>query len=241
MAYPTPSPVSNRPPARDRALLSASRARPFASRRATDSATTASATLVWTATFCETRTPSSAARWIVWEASQELGARSCEHPRPVHGARPWRGPRLHRSGCQPAHPGLRHGRGDVPRGAVDRRRRGHLRARAQRAGIHVPAAGRVHHQRACRLHRRRLARPGLRAGRPLPVQRQEVRGRPRSDDRGLRKADARCDRRRLRQHRYRFLDPGRPVASRPSTTSSARTTSARPSSRPSSARTSRPA
>jgi hypothetical protein len=47
----------------------------------------------------------------------------------------------------------------VPRGRFARRRRGHLRARAERAGVHLPAAGRVHHQRAGRLHRGRLAGP----------------------------------------------------------------------------------
>ena len=55
----------------------------------------------------------------------------------------------------------------------------HLRAGAQRAGVHVPAPRRVHHERPRRRHRGRLAGPGLRPGRPLPVQRREVRGRPR--------------------------------------------------------------
>ena len=39
-----------------------------------------------------------------------------EHPRPVHGPRPRRGRRVHGAGDQPAHPGLRHGRRDVPGG-----------------------------------------------------------------------------------------------------------------------------
>ncbi len=154
-----------------------------------------------------------------------------EHSRPLHGARPRRGERLYRAGGQPAHASLRYGGGHVPGGGLDRRRRDHLRAGAQRAGIHVSASGRVHHERARRLHLRRLARSGIRAGRSLPVQREEIRRRPRGDDRGPAQADTRGDRRRLRQHRYRFLDAGRPFGADASTRSSERTTSAPPSCR----------
>ena len=78
---------------------------------------------------------------------------------------------------------------------VARCRHDHLRARPERAGVHLPAAGRVHHQRPRRLHRRRLAGAGVRPGRPLPVQRQEVRRRPRGDDRGDPAPDPRGGRR----------------------------------------------
>ena len=181
-----------------------------------------------------------AARWLIWEASQTAWRAIGEHPRPVHGARPGRGQGLHRAGGQPAHPGLRHGRGDVPRGRGARRRHDRLRAGAERAGVHVPAARRIHHQRPGRLHRRRLARPGVRPGRPLPVQRREVRDRPRRHGRSDPPRDARRDRGRLRQHRHRLVDAGRPRRSRRSRTSSARTSSARPRSRRSSARWSPP-
>ena len=176
-------------------------------------------TLVWTATFSDDADTVAAARWIVWEASQELGARSCEHPRPVHGARPRRGARLHRAGHQPAHAGLRHGRGHVPRGAVARRRRDHLRARPQRAGIHLPAAWRVHHQRARRLHRGRLAGPVFVQGDHYQFNAKKYAADPEGDDRGACARLTRdAHRRRLRQHRHRLLDAGRPVAVRPSTT-----------------------
>ena len=103
-----------------------------------------------------------------------------EHPRAVHGARPRRGTAA--SPCRPSTCAPRSSTWPRPvcraaHGA--RRRRGHLRAGAQRAGVHLPAARRVHHERPGGLHRGRLAGPRLRPGRPLPVQRQEVRGRPR--------------------------------------------------------------
>ena len=47
-------------------------------------------------------------------------------------------------------------------------------------------------------------RPGLHPGRPLPVQRQEVRRRPRGDDRGDPPRLPPGDRRRLPQHRHRL-------------------------------------
>ena len=54
-------------------------------------------------------------------------------------------------------------------------------------------------------------RPGLPPGRPLPVQRQEVRRRPGGDDRGDPARLPARDRRRLPQHRHRLLDARRPV------------------------------
>ena len=60
-----------------------------------------------------------------------------------------------------------------------------------------------------------LARPRVHPGRPLPVQRQEVRHRPRGDDRGDPPGLPARDRRRLPQHRHRQLDPRRPVQAGP--------------------------
>ena len=98
-----------------------------------------------------------------------------EHRGAVPGAGPRRGLRLHRSGDQHPGPDLRHGPDGLRGGGRRRRRRGHPRARPERADVHVPAADRLLDRgpRGCR--RRRLARPGLPPGRPLPVQREEVR------------------------------------------------------------------
>ena len=52
---------------------------------------------------------------------------------------------------------------------------------------------------------------GLHPGRPLPVQRQEVRRRSRGDDRGDPTRVPDGDRGRLPQHRHRLVDAGRPV------------------------------
>ena len=125
-----------------------------------------------------------AARWLVWEASQVLGARSAsiQELYLARGAR--RGPRVHRPGDQHPGPDLRHGPDDLRDGRGRRRRGGHPRARPERADVHLPATGRVRHERPRRGDRRGLARPGLHPGRPLPVQRREVRGRSREDDRG---------------------------------------------------------
>ena len=68
--------------------------------------------------------------------------------------------------------------------AARRCRRGHLRARPERADLHVPAADRLRDRVLAGRDRGRLARPGVHPGRPLPVQREEVRRRPGGDDRG---------------------------------------------------------
>ncbi len=90
----------------------------------------------------------------------------------------------------------------------------HPRAGPLRADLHVPARLRVRHELPRRGDRGRLGRPGLHPGRPLPVQREEVRRRPGGDDRGDPQGLPRRDRRRLPQHRHRQLDPGRPLDSR---------------------------
>ena len=121
-----------------------------------------------------------------------------------------------------------------------RLRSDHLRARPERAGVHLPAAGRVHHQRPRRLHRRRLAGPGVRPGRPLPVQRQEVRRRPGGDDRGDPAPDPRSGRLSATATSISTRRRWSTCRSRPSTSSSAPTSSARRRCRRSSARSSRP-
>ncbi len=135
-----------------------------------------------------------------------------EHPRSVHGSRSWRGVRLHGARHQPAHPGVRHGRGGLPH--LGRAGRGgrHPGARAQRAGVHLPASRRVHHERPRGRHRGRLEGPRVRPGRPLPVQRQEVRRRPGRRHRHAAQGHPRCARRGLRQHRHRLIHAGRPFA-----------------------------
>ncbi len=41
--------------------------------------------VVWSATFSEDADTVEAARWMVWEASQETGCPVGQHPRAVHG------------------------------------------------------------------------------------------------------------------------------------------------------------
>ena len=113
--------------------------------------------VVWSATFSADAGVVDAARWIVWEASQALGARSAS----IHELYMARGRGEIRGFTVPA-VNLRTqvfdmAAHDLPRGAGDGRRHGHLRACPERAGVHVPAARRVHHQRSRRLHRGRLA------------------------------------------------------------------------------------
>ena len=153
----------------------------------------------------------AAAQWLVWEASQATGRPLGEHPRAVHGPRPRRGRRLHGPGDQHPGPDLRHGPDRLRGGRGGRRRRGHPGARPERADVHLPAPHRLRDRRPRRGDRRRLAGAGLHPGRPLPVQRQEVRGRPRGDDRGDPAGLPPGDRRRLPQHRHRLVDARRPL------------------------------
>ena len=143
----------------------------------------------------------------------EPGARCAlgEHPRAVHG--PWsrRGRGLHGPRHQPPRADVRHGADGVRCRPERRCRRGHPRDRSQRADLHLPAPDRLRDVRARRRHRRELAGAGVHPGRPLPVQRQEVRGRPRVDDRGDPARLPPRHRCRLSQHRHRLLDAGRPV------------------------------
>ena len=66
--------------------------------------TTAIRDLAWTAAFSTDDATTAAAQWIVWEASQALGAHERQHPGAVHGPRPRRGhraSRCRRSTCAP--------------------------------------------------------------------------------------------------------------------------------------------
>ena len=134
-----------------------------------------------------------------------------EHPGAVQGplARRVRGD--DRSGHQPSRPDVRHGPRHPRDGQEERLRRRHLRAGTLRADVHLPARLRVRDERPGGRHRRRLEGPRLHPGRPLPVQRQEVRGRSREDDRGDPQGLPRRHRRRLPEHRHRQLHAGGPL------------------------------
>ena len=168
--------------------------------------------LAWTAAFSDRRGDDR--RRPLAGLGGEPGARRPlgQHPGAVRGPRPRRGVRLHGAGASTsATQTFDMARTVFEAAEAVRRRRGHPRARTQRADLHLPAADRLRDVGPRRRDRRRLAGPGLRPGRPLPVQRQEVRGRPGGDDRGdpaRLPARGRC---RLPQHRHRLLDAGRPV------------------------------
>ena len=134
-----------------------------------------------------------------------------EHPGPVRRPRSWRGLGLHRAGHQHPRPDVRHGPHRLRDGQGRRRLGRHPRAGPQRADLHVPAPDRLLDRRARGRHRGRLARARLHPGRPLPVQRQEVRGRPGGDDRGDPTRLPPGRRGGLPQHRHRLVDPRRPL------------------------------
>ena len=176
----------------------------------------AAADLAWTAAFTTDDPTAEAARWIVWEASQALGARSAS----IHDLY------------------MARGRGEVSGFTVPAI---NIRAADVRHGAHVlrdgargPTSGAVIFELARSEQtytfqrpmdyatfdprgrdRGRLAAPGVHPGRPLPVQREEVRGRPRGDDRGDPAGVPARDRRRLPQHRHRQLHARRPLEARP--------------------------
>ena len=87
-----------------------------------------------------------AARWLVWEASQALGARSASiHELYMARAR-GEVSRVHRPGAQHPRPDVRHGAHVLRDGRAGRRRRGDLRARPLRADVHLPAADGLRHR-----------------------------------------------------------------------------------------------
>ena len=98
----------------------------------------------WTAAFSTTRRPPRAAQWIVWEAAQALGAHVGQHP----GAVRWLGLAARSTGFTVPAINLRAQTFDMARtvfetAAAARRRRGHPRARPERADLHLPAADRL--------------------------------------------------------------------------------------------------
>ena len=202
--------------------LSSTTKRPSATARIRD--------LAWTAAFSDDEATTAAAQWLVWEASQALGARSASIQALYERPRPGRGLGVHRarrSTCAPR-PSTWRGRSTRPPTRADVGG-GHPRARPERADLHVPAPDRLRDLGAGRRDRRGLAGSGLHPGRPLPVQRQEVRRRPRGDDRGDPARLPPGDRRRLPQHRHRFARRWSTCRSPTSTSSRARTIAARPS------------
>ena len=65
--------------------------------------------LAWTAAFTTDEATTAAAQWLVWEASQALGARSASIQDLYDGPRTRRGLRVHRAGDQHPGPDVRHG------------------------------------------------------------------------------------------------------------------------------------
>ena len=136
--------------------------------------------LAWTAAFSEDEATTAAAQWLVWEASQELGRPLGQHPGAVRGAGPRRGRRASRS-----------------RRSTSGRRRstwpGRSTRRPRRRGVGAVILELARSEQTYTFQRPidyatsvlagadrgRLAGPGLHPGRPLPVQRQEVRRRSR--------------------------------------------------------------
>ena len=111
--------------------------------------------VAWTATFSEDAATVEAARWIVWEASQELGARSAS----IQGLYDARA-RGEVAGFTVPAINLRAQTFDMARVIFETAprqggRAGHPRARAQRADVHLPARLRVRHQRPGRARSRR--------------------------------------------------------------------------------------
>ena len=114
--------------------------------------------LAWTAAFSTDDATTAAAQWLVWEASQELGARSASiqalyEARARGEVRGFTVPALN----------LRTQIFDMARTVYEAAAAadvggGHPRARAQRADLHVPASDRLRDLGPGRRHRRRLAR-----------------------------------------------------------------------------------
>ena len=176
------------------------------------SATTAIRDLAWTAAFSDRRgrrppPPSgSSGRPARRSAPSRRASRSCT--RPAAAAR---------SRASPSRPSTSARRPSTWRGPSSRRPRPPTSARSSSSS---PAASRPTRSSARSTTRRSVLAgaiaagwrgPGLHPGRPLPVQRQEVRGRPRGDDRGDPARLPPGRRGRLSQHRHRLLDPRRPL------------------------------
>ena len=136
--------------------------------------------LAWTAAFSDDEATTAAAQWLVWEASQELGARSASI-QALYEARA----RGEVSGFTVPAINLRAQTFDMARTVYET-------AEAAEVGAVILELARSEQtytfQRPIDYATSVLAgavaagwqRPGLHPGRPLPVQRQEVRGRSRS-------------------------------------------------------------
>ena len=122
-----------------------------------------------------------AARWVIWSASQALGCGSAS----IHELYRARGrgevpaTALHRPRHQRPCRHVPDRAPGVRRRPRARRRRGHLRDRQERDGLHRAATGRVHRRHPGRRAAQRVADAGLPPGRPLPVQRHEMGSRSR--------------------------------------------------------------
>ena len=130
-------------------------------------------------------------------AGPGTGARPGVDQRPLPGPRARASRRLHGAGDQRADAGLRHGARDLPRGA----RRGEAGAIIlEIARSEIAYTDQRPAEYVAVMHRRRAARglrpPAVHPGRPLPGERQEVRGRPRGRGGRGEEADRRGDRRR---------------------------------------------
>ena len=194
----------------------------------------AAADLAWTAAFTTDDPTAEAVRWLVWEASQALGARSAS----IHELYMARA-RGEVSGFTVPALNIRASTFDMARtfyetAAAGRRRHRDLRARPLGADLHLAAADGLRDLAARRGDRGGLVGPGVHPGRPLPVQREEVRRRPRGHDRGDPAGVPARDRRRATATSTSTAPRWSTSRSPTSTRSSARTTCARPSSRRSS-------
>ncbi len=167
--------------------------------------------LAWTAAFSTDEATIASAQWLVWEASQELGARSASI-QALYDARA----RGEVSGFTVPAINLRAQTFDMARTVFEAAEAADVGAvilelaRSEQTYTFQRPVDYATSVLAGR-RRRRLARPRLHPGRPLPVQRQEVRRRPGGHDRGDPARLPAGDRRRLSQHRHRLVDPRRPV------------------------------
>ncbi len=150
------------------------------------------------------------ARWLIWEIGQAVGVSRASIHESVHGARPRRvrtASRCRRSTC--AAMAYDTARVDLPHGDRQEGGRVHPRDRALRDRLHRSAPRRIRRGDARRGAARRIPRPGVHSGRPLPGERQEVRGRPDARSGRGEGAGPRGDRGRVLQHRHRHVDAGR--------------------------------
>ena len=167
--------------------------------------------LAWTAAFSTDEATTAAAQWLVWEASQALGARSAS----IQG--------LYEARARGEVHGFTVPAINIRAQTFDMARTVYEAAEAADVGAVILELARSEQtytfQRPIDYatavlagrDRRGLAASGLHPGRPLPVQRQEVRRRSGEDDRGDPARLPAGDRRRLSQHRHRLVHARRPV------------------------------